>query len=132
MLLPGSALFKSYTRIKNIGLAGVADAETLTGEVTVALLAGLATDKGKSFDPVSTGGSVVFAGGAGSALVEGDQLIVTGGVEGKSGCGGAVIDDDFELDPHPVSAVIAINRVDAITFDTALGNTVEERRFSPA
>ena len=104
MLLVGFALFRSYTRIKNIGFAGEAFATTWTGELTVVLFSGLATSNEKSFEPVNTGGSVVFAGGAGSGLVEGDHVMGTAGVEGKLGCGGALI--ELEPDPHPASPAI--------------------------
>jgi len=40
---------------------------------------GLETESGKSFDPDGGG---TCAGGAGSGLDEGDQVIGTGGVEG--------------------------------------------------
>lgn len=62
-----------------MGFWGVADATTVTGDVTVAPSVGLVTESGKSFDP---GGGGTCAGGAGSGLEEGDHVIETGGVEG--------------------------------------------------
>ena len=54
---------------------------------------GLDTLNGKSFDPLGSGGvqldvGGVHAGGAGSALLSGDHVIETGGVEGYEGAGG--------------------------------------------
>ena len=62
-----------------MGFFGVAEAVTLNGELTLEPSNGFATDKGKSFDPAG-GGS--WAGGAGRGLVDGDQVMGTGGVEG--------------------------------------------------
>jgi len=62
-----------------MGFWGVADATTVTGDATVAPFVGLETESGKSLEP-DVGGTV--AGGAGSGLDEGDQVIGTGGVEG--------------------------------------------------
>ena len=62
-----------------MGFWGVADATTVTGDVTVAPSVGLETESAKSFDP---GGGGTCAGGAGSGLEEGDHVIETGGVEG--------------------------------------------------
>ncbi|HVI10549.1 MAG TPA: hypothetical protein VND65_19830 [Candidatus Binatia bacterium] len=56
-------------------------ATTFTGEVTVVFASGLETESGKSFAP-PIGGTVVVPSGAGSALVDGDQLIATGGTKG--------------------------------------------------
>jgi len=65
--------------MKKMGFFGVADAVTLKGEVTLEPSSGIATESGKSFDP---GGGGTCAGGAGSGLVDGDQLIGTGGTDG--------------------------------------------------
>ena len=102
----------TYTRMKKIGFGGVAEATTLKGEVTLAPAAGLDTVSGKSFEPVAQavvdGSSAV---GAGNRLVLGDQLIVTGGVDGKNGggddgggvgVGGGVM--FFEVPPQPARA----------------------------
>jgi hypothetical protein len=60
---------------------GVAEATTVTGDVTVAPSVGLEMVSGKSSD--AAGGGV--AGGAGSGLDCGDHVIGTGGVEGLLG-----------------------------------------------
>lgn len=60
----------------------MAEATTCTGDVDVSFSVGLVMVKGKSFEAVG-GGSC--AGGAGSGLVDGDQVIGTGGVEGAPG-----------------------------------------------
>jgi len=62
-----------------MGFFGLADAITVAGDVTVPPSMGLAIESGKSFDPAGGG---TCAGGAGSRLDEGDQVIGTGGVEG--------------------------------------------------
>lgn len=66
-----------------MGLVGEAEATTLMGEVTVELAVGLETLSGKSVAPfaqsVPCGGTAV---GAGSGLVDGDHVLVTGGTEG--------------------------------------------------
>jgi len=71
--------------MKKIGFFGLADATTVAGEVTVAPSDGLEIASGKSFEAVGGGTS---AGGAGSGLVCGDQVIGTGGVDGTGGGGG--------------------------------------------
>jgi hypothetical protein len=68
--------------MKKIGFLGVADATTVTGEVTVPPSVGLEMVSGKSSEALGGG---VCAGGAGSGLLEGDQLIGTGGVDGLLG-----------------------------------------------
>ena len=65
--------------MKKIGFFGVAEATTLTGEVTLEPSVGLETVSGKSVD--GTGGGIC-AGGAGSGLVCGDHVIGTGGANG--------------------------------------------------
>lgn len=62
-----------------MGFFGLAEATTFAGEVTVPPSVGLEMVSGKSLDPAGGG---TCAGGAGSGLVCGDQLIGTGGVEG--------------------------------------------------
>ena len=68
--------------MKKIGFLGVVDATTVTGEVSVAPSVGLEIVSGKS--PEALGGGSC-AGGAGCGLLEGDQLIGTGGVDGLLG-----------------------------------------------
>jgi len=65
--------------MKKMGFFGVAEATTFVGEVTVARSVGLETESGKSLDPAGGG---TCAGGAGSGLVEGLQVMGTGGVDG--------------------------------------------------
>jgi hypothetical protein len=68
--------------MKNMGLVGEAVATRFTGEVTVVFGVGLVTVKGKSVAPLH-GGRFVLAGGAGIVgSSDGDQVIVTGGVDG--------------------------------------------------
>ena len=82
MLLLGLLVFSSNTRMKKMGLVGDAFATRFTGEVTMALGAGLVTVSGKSVAPLH-GGKFVLAGGAGMfGSADGDQVIVTGGVDG--------------------------------------------------
>src|SRR6201988_4019114 len=108
--------------MKKMGFFGVAVATTFIGEVVVALLRGLETLSGKSFDPLGSGGVQVEvggsqAGGAGNKLVLGDHVIGTGGVDGYDGCaggaevvgGGAVVVVVLELVPQPTRA--RVNRV---------------------
>jgi len=90
-----------------MGFWGVADATTVTGDVSVAPFVGLETVSGKSFDP---GGGGTWAGGAGSGLDVGDQVIGTGGVEGYPGCDGAAGDEVFLVEPHEEAAEIMIPR----------------------
>jgi hypothetical protein len=69
--------------MKNIGFFGVAEATTLIGEVRLAPSVGFETVKGKSSEPVESGGSCWFwSGGAGRGLVLGDHVIGNGGVVG--------------------------------------------------
>ena len=76
-------MLSTYTRMKKMGFFGVAEATTLTGEVMLAPAVGFETVKGKSFDPLPQAESAGFSAiGAGSALVLGDHVIGTGGVEG--------------------------------------------------
>jgi hypothetical protein len=65
--------------MKKIGFFGVAVATTLMGEVRLTPAVGLETVNGKSVDGVGGG---TCAGGAGSGLVLGDQVMGTGGTEG--------------------------------------------------
>lgn len=70
-----------------MGFFGLADATTVAGEVVVPPSVGLLTLRGKSFDPLASGGAQlevggVHAGGAGNGLLPGDQVIATGGVDG--------------------------------------------------
>ena len=74
-----TASWSTYTRMKKIGLFGVAEATTVAGEVTDAPSPGLVIVKGKSLDPAGGG---TCAGGAGNGLVDGDHVIGTGGVDG--------------------------------------------------
>jgi hypothetical protein len=94
--------------MKNIGFVGVAEATTVSGEVTLELAVGFETVNGKSLEPA--GGAVAV--GAGRSLVLGDQVIGTGGVEGYEGWEGVgvgvgvgVVVAVFGLPPHP-----AVNR----------------------
>src|SRR5437763_10597304 len=96
--------------MKKMGLFGVAVAATCMGEVTLAWSRGSATARGKLFDPFGYGGAHVdcggsHAGGAGSWLVCGDQVIGTAGVDGYDGCaGGAAAVAVFELlEPQPTN-----------------------------
>jgi hypothetical protein len=69
--------------MKKIGLVGVAEAVTVSGDVTLAAAVGLETVSGKSFDPVphtEVAGSCAV--GAGRSLLLGDHVIGCGGVEG--------------------------------------------------
>jgi hypothetical protein len=69
--------------MKKIGFVGVADATTLIGDVTVELFVGFETVSGKSLAPLAQSVPCgATAGGAGSGLVEGDQVIGTGGTVG--------------------------------------------------
>ncbi len=73
--------------MKKIGFFGFALATTVAGEVVLPPSVGLETVSGKSLEPAGSGGvqvevGGVQAGGAGNGLLPGDQLIVTGGVEG--------------------------------------------------
>ncbi len=75
-----------------MGCFGDAVATTFAGEVTVAPSVGFEIDSGKSLEPPASGGAHVevggvHAGGAGSGLVLGLQVMGTGGVEGEDGCG---------------------------------------------
>jgi len=77
-----------------MGFFGVAVATTFMGDATLAPSVGLDTVRGKSLEPFGYGGvqgdsAGIHAGGAGSELFEGDQLIGTGGVEGYEGWLGA-------------------------------------------
>jgi len=65
--------------MKKMGFLGLAEATTLSGEVTVPPSVGLEMVSGKSFEPAGGGTS---AEGAGSGLLCGDHVIGTGGVEG--------------------------------------------------
>ena len=65
--------------MKKMGFFGVAEATTFSGEVTVAPSVGLEIESGKSLEPAGGG---ACAGGAGSGLVDGLQVMGTGGVEG--------------------------------------------------
>ena len=65
--------------MKKIGFFGFALATTLIGEVTAPPSVGLDMVSGKSLEPAGGG---TCAGGAGSGLVCGDQVMGTGGVEG--------------------------------------------------
>jgi hypothetical protein len=77
-----------------MGFFGDAVATTFAGEVTLPPSVGLEIVKGKSFDPVGSGGvqvdvggvqvdvGGVQAGGAGKELLPGAQVMETGGVEG--------------------------------------------------
>lgn len=98
-----------------MGFFGVADATTVIGDVVVALLVGLETVRGKSFDPLGSGGVQVEvggsqAGGAGNLLLLGDHVIGTGGVDGYDGCAGggaevgAVVVVVLEFVPQPTRA----------------------------
>lgn len=72
-----------------MGFVGVADATTCNGEVVLMPSVGLVIVSGKSFEAAGGG---TCAGGAGSGLVCGDQVIATGGVEGLlGGAGGGVV-----------------------------------------
>ena len=72
--------------MKKIGFLGVAEATTLIGDVTLALATGFETVKGKSLDPAPHAVLEGFcAVGAGKALLLGDQLMGTGGVDGNDG-----------------------------------------------
>ncbi len=62
-----------------MGFFGVADATTVNGEVAVVPSVGLEIVSGKSLEPAGGG---TWAGGAGSGLEDGDQVIGTGGVDG--------------------------------------------------
>jgi|ERR1700733_12715662 hypothetical protein len=77
--------------MKKIGFFGVAEATTLSGEVTLTPAVGFETVSGKSFDPLPQSevpGSCAV--GAGSRLLVGDQVIDTGGVDGYEGWVGVV------------------------------------------
>ena len=70
-----------------MGFFGDAVATTFAGEVTLPPSVGLEIVKGKSFDPVGSGGVQVDVGGvqeggAGKELLPGAQVMETGGVEG--------------------------------------------------
>lgn len=113
-----------------MGFFGVADATTVIGEVVVALLMGLETVRGKSFDPLGSGGvqlevGGLHAGGAGNWLVLGDHVIGTGGVDGYEGCAGGVevvggiVVVVVVLEPVPQPARMRGNRVREIVATTA-------------
>ena len=93
-----------------MGFVGIADATMCSGEVLVAPSVGLLIAKGKSSEPAGGG---TCAGGAGSGLVCGDQVIGTGGVEGLPGGAGGIGVPAFMLlllMPQPVeNAIRAIN-----------------------
>jgi hypothetical protein len=95
--------------MKKMGFFGVAEAITLIGDETLAPSIGLATLRGKSFEPLpqsAVAGSC--ATGAGRSLVLGDHVIGTGGVDGNEGWAGAGVEVVvFELAPHPKSARLA-------------------------
>ena len=74
MYVKYTARLSTYTRMKKIGFFGVALATTCMGEVTLALSVGSETVRGKSFEPLGSGGVQLdvggsHAGGAGSWLV---------------------------------------------------------------
>jgi len=100
----------------------VAEATTVSGEVTLELAVGFETVNGKSLEPA--GGAVAV--GAGRSLVLGDQVIGTGGVEGYEGWDGVgvgvgigvgVVVEVFGLPPHP-----AVNRDKKATKKVAANN----------
>ncbi len=73
--------------MKKIGFFGFALATTVAGDVVLPPSVGLDTVKGKSLEPLGSGGvqvdvGGVHAGGAGNGLLLGDQLMATGGVDG--------------------------------------------------
>jgi len=85
----------------------------VTGEVTVAPSVGLEIVSGKSLEALG-GGSC--AGGAGSGLDWGDQVIGTGGVDGLDGWDGGGVGVVVGvwvfvvLVPHPVRVTITENK----------------------
>jgi len=99
--------------MKKIGFFGFAEATTVAGEVTVAPSDGLEIVRGKSFEAAGGG---TCAGGAGSALVCGDHVIGTGGVDGTVGGGGlpggvVVVVVFGALLPQPASTRLAASRI---------------------
>src|SRR3954464_8263567 len=118
--------------MKKRGLVGFAVAATCMGDVTLALSSGSETESGKLFDPFGYGGLQVDcggsqAGGAGSALVLGDQVIGTAGVDGYDGCGGGgfVLD---ELVPHPAK-LKARNEITRISRSAAVRTLEKNERI---
>jgi len=76
-----------------MGFFGFALATTVAGEVVVPPSVGLETVSGKSLEPLGSGGvhievGGVHAAGAGYVLLDGLQVIATGGVEGYVDCVG--------------------------------------------
>ncbi len=92
-------------------------AAILIGDVTLDPSTGFETESGKSFDPLGSGGVQLevggsHAGGAGSALVLGDHVIATGGVDGYVGCcGGGVVLPIFALVPQPRDSDMSVKKV---------------------